>query len=921
MANISSNNLTSLYGGNQDTVITTTVVPNVAGTIPSKNLTTLYSGSGAPVTATTPYGNANVERFLSIGTDGGNTVTNINMAGDLTVGGLSNLGNVGNVTITGGTLNYVLQTDGAGGLSWVEQIGANTVNGSEFIHFDVVTTGNNQTFSNANIALYSSNVNMNVMKNGINIEPSLFVKTGSTTIQVNILLNAGDTIDILAAAGGGGGSGTPGGNITQIQYNGGGVFSANASFTFDQPNSLMTVGNINTGNIISSGGTNTTSVIHQFAPNSVVIPSNSTNNTAYDVATLYSANVSLGNPATVKIRSRGNVTTPATAVSGDRITQTRDMVYNGNTNVLAVTVTSQASGTVNANANAVYTGGLHTISTGNPAGDTGNSSNNSGLNSFQFVNSGGLIITPGTAPNTSLGQTTTSSLALYNYGRDTSNLVQVGGLNFLRARGNRDSNLNVQAGDQIGRSVFVAYSNGAFQSTNSAQWRTVVDSSYANNDTIVPMSHQFQTVANVANVATFLTTSFYSNGVANFPGDIKTIGSANVGSLNVTGVSNLGANGNVIITGGSAGQALVTNGSGNLSWGNVANSANSNYANFAGTAFSVAGANVTGFVSNASYANYATIAFSVSGANVTGTVASATIAASANSVNVANVVGIGNIAVINLNGNANTVLAGNGGWIPQLGGSGNGVPAGPNGAVQINGGFGVFGNITGFTADSSGLSVTGNVQATGNLFANTSMIANTFSYAPIAYTPNLIVWTSNSNTTTLFTAAGSNVGVTGNLNATGNIFQSTGTANLNNLVVSGTSTFNNTVTYNAPIVGLPSLSIDSFDDGGVFNRSLNVLTQQVAYDTTPFNVNHPLAVSTANMQVYSSANLQYVFYNGLGNTYYMTPITYPGVTANVHWAGGSAPSTGVANAWNVYSFNVICTAANTVEIFASTSTY
>jgi hypothetical protein len=95
MANISSNNLTSLYGGNQDTVITTTVVPNVAGTIPSKNLTTLYSGSGAPVTATTPYGNANVERFLSIGTDGGNTVTNINMAGDLTVGGLSNLGNVG----------------------------------------------------------------------------------------------------------------------------------------------------------------------------------------------------------------------------------------------------------------------------------------------------------------------------------------------------------------------------------------------------------------------------------------------------------------------------------------------------------------------------------------------------------------------------------------------------------------------------------------------------------------------------------------------------------------------------------------------------------------------------------------------------------------------------------------------------------
>jgi len=84
MANISSNNLTSLYGGNQDTVITTTVVPNVAGTIPSRNLTTLYSGSGAPVTATTPYGNANVERFLNIGTDGANTVENIIANGNIT---------------------------------------------------------------------------------------------------------------------------------------------------------------------------------------------------------------------------------------------------------------------------------------------------------------------------------------------------------------------------------------------------------------------------------------------------------------------------------------------------------------------------------------------------------------------------------------------------------------------------------------------------------------------------------------------------------------------------------------------------------------------------------------------------------------------------------------------------------------------
>lgn len=37
---------------------------------------------------------------------------------DLTVTGLSNLGNVANITITGGSSGYVLTTDGTGSLSW-----------------------------------------------------------------------------------------------------------------------------------------------------------------------------------------------------------------------------------------------------------------------------------------------------------------------------------------------------------------------------------------------------------------------------------------------------------------------------------------------------------------------------------------------------------------------------------------------------------------------------------------------------------------------------------------------------------------------------------------------------------------------------------------------------------------------------------
>jgi hypothetical protein len=114
---------------------------------------------------------------------------------------------------------------------------------------------------------------------------------------------------------------------------------------------------------------------------------------------------------------------------------------------------------------------------------------------------------------------------------------------------------------------------------------------------------------------------------------------------------------------------------------------------------------------------------------------------------------------------------------------------------------------------------------------------------------------------------------------------------------------------------------DVVDDGGVFTRSLNSETAATSWDPVAFTTNHPLQVTVTGMLPNPFTTLQYIFLNGAGNTYYMTPITYPGVTSNVSWASGSAPTVGVANKWNVYTFNVLCTAANTVQVFASTSTY
>jgi hypothetical protein len=240
---VSANNLTTLYNATGGNVVTANV--------PDKDFTTLYT-TQVQIEPTRAYGNSNVEAFLNAGFDaGGNIVQNINANGyihangNLTIEGTTSLGDVANVHILGGNLNYVLQTDGAGNLNWVAQAGTEG-NSIPYTHFNVTATANNQQFTSTNLGSFANVNDMAVFKNGVNIEPSLYSKPSANVLQINILLNTGDTIDVLPSAAGGG---SPGGNLTEVQYNGGASLSGNASFTFDQPNSLMTVGNISTDKI------------------------------------------------------------------------------------------------------------------------------------------------------------------------------------------------------------------------------------------------------------------------------------------------------------------------------------------------------------------------------------------------------------------------------------------------------------------------------------------------------------------------------------------------------------------------------------------------------------------------------------------------------------------------------------------------
>ena len=602
-----TNRFKDLYlAGNSIILGAQTISANATGITVSGNLSGDASGLsnivGANVTgqvgnalvASTVYTNAQ-PNITSVGTlTSANVSGDALVAGNLTVGGNISYVNVNNLVVQdpvielgggpngaplttndgkdrGTLLHYYTTAPIDAFMGWDNgngefAFGSNVTNNTDVMTFNTLGNVRAQTYIGnlTGIASSATVANSANAVAGANVSGAVSFATTANSVAVANVSGIGNIATVNLD-----------GNVSNL-LTGSGTFvaiptvSSNANYAnfagqvVDNTQSNITaVGNLPYLQVSDSA--NADGVIQQFASNAFAVVSNFSNLATYKLTTQYHPNNSLSYPAERTIRSRGNATTPTTAVTNDRIYQKSGLVYNGTTNVAAVNEVMTAVGTVNANANAVWTGGQYTLSTGNPSGDVANSSAGSPINVLTFTNSGTLSITPGTAPNTSLGQST-SSIVVTNYGSSTANLVQVGGLNFNRARGNRDSQTNVAAGDQVGRSVFIAYSNGAYQSSNIAQYRVNVESTYVANDVIVPMSHNFVTVANVANVATFLTTSFNSNGLANFPGNIVTTGTANLGALNVANVSNLGNVGNVIITGGTANYVLSTNGSGNLDW-------------------------------------------------------------------------------------------------------------------------------------------------------------------------------------------------------------------------------------------------------------------------------------------------------------------------------------------------------------------
>jgi hypothetical protein len=385
----------------------------------------------------------------------------------------------------------------------------------------------------------------------------------------------------------------------------------------------------------------------------------------------------------------GNVTTTGTITTQDLIVQGNLQIGNlvansanyanfaGTANIANTVAGANVTGTV---ANATY---ATSAGTANSATVAASANSVAGANVTGTVANATYAISAGSANVAATANSVAvanvsgiGNIATINLDGNVSNVLRGDGT-FAAEAGNLNANyanfagtaFNVSGSNVSGSVANATYANTAgiaYNVSGSNVSGAVANATYANS-------------ANTANSATVAASANSVSGAnvvgavanATYADSANTANSATVAaSANSVAVANVSGIGNIAITNYDGNGSNILHGNGY--WGpeiGPQSVANANYANFAGTAYSVSGSNVSGEVANANYATYSGTAYSVSGSNVSGTVANANyasysnVANSANSVAGANVTGTvanANFASFsNVANSANTVAGAN----------------------------------------------------------------------------------------------------------------------------------------------------------------------------------------------------------------------------------------------------------------------
>jgi hypothetical protein len=522
----------SVSGSNVSGAVANAIYADNAGNANLANLatfaTTANAVAGANVSGT--VANANYSAFANIAAS----------ANSVAVANVSGIGNIATVNLDGSSSNVLF----GNGVFAPESTSIANANYANFAGTAFNVSGSNVSGEVANAA-YANIAGVANSVAGANVSGEVsFAATANSVAGANVsgtvanatfAANAGNanvanTANSVAVANV---SGI--GNIATINLDGSssnvlygnGVFApestsiANANYAnfagdvvnSAQPN-ITSVGNLPYLQVSNSA--NSTGVIRQTSSGNITYTTSAANTATFQITTLYHPNSNVGYPSDRTIRSRGNVASPTAVSSGDRILTRTAQGFNGNTNPLSVSETFTIVG-LNANANAIWTGGQWNITTGNPQGNTANQESSTWQNQLIFTNSGSFQINPGTVANSSAGQST-APILITNYGLSTTDLAGAGGFNQQKARGNRDALSSVQASDFVGRINMWGYNGANYQSARPAALIAQVDSSYITNATIIPLNMIIRTV-NSSNVS--VDTTFFGNTLTRLPGNIN----------------------------------------------------------------------------------------------------------------------------------------------------------------------------------------------------------------------------------------------------------------------------------------------------------------------------------------------------------------------------------------------------------------
>ena len=671
----------------------------IGKTSPNENVEVLTSYSNINYSQITgSYGNLNINPVtIAAGEvltfDGTNWV---NSGGN--AGGQINLGNVSNVTINGGAIGYVLQTDGLGNLSWTPKgtLISFIENVSKASIAVVTTTSNHNLTEGATITITGAQgmTQLNGNKYYANVISSntfsLYSDSGLTTPINSSTYNAYAYTSVTAT--------TTGTNYVTV--------GNSAVLTTNQP--VQFIGSLSTSGILN----NTTYYINAI-PNGTSISISNTvyaNGTAGPVMSLQSTS---GLTANVYETGGQLVSLVSGGSGGGSAGGTNTQVQFNNTNLLG----GSSSFTFDYANNILTVGGNANV---------GNLNATAQVSAVTFASN----VANGTAPMTINSSTKVANLnADLVDGYNTSIAVSANTIVVRDSNGNVSGNailgntLNITGNANVGNigattGTFTTVSgNGATISsiTGANVTGSVANATYAvNASTAATVTTNAQpNITSVGNLTSLSVTGNTSTGNITAIGNITAayfVGNGSqltgltvsAGSSILNGNSNVvvSANGNITISSAGVSNVVIATGTGVNVNGYVNSTGNMTGANVIGNHFgngsglsAITGSNVTGTVANATYATNAGTATTSTTAITSTTAGTVTTAAQPNITTVGNLTSLsvtgnivaGNIGVTNtLSANviASNLFTGNGSGLSNINGSNVGVVANATYAVS-----------------------------------------------------------------------------------------------------------------------------------------------------------------------------------------------------------------------------------------------